>query len=131
MEYHEDRLPAAAFDVALIFGSMVDFTNENRVMRECKRRFPRARVGVFGPFPARYPEKFPDADFVVGGEAEAFFLDGRAERMLDAHGLIDNDAVLDLDHLPPPDYSGFPIHKYSYAPMLPRKPYLPLLASKG
>lgn len=131
VEYFEDRLPVAASDVALIYGSMVDHSNENKVLREYKRRFPSDRVGVFGPFPARFPDRFPEGHFVIGGEAEAFFVDGQAERLLSENGLIDDHAALDLDDLPPPDYSGFPIHKYSYAPMLPRKPYVPLLASKG
>lgn len=131
VEYFEDRLPDAASDVALIYGSMVDHSNENQVLCEYKRRFPRDRVGVFGPFPARFPARFPEAHFVIGGEPEAFFVDGHAERLLCQSGLIENNATLDLNDLPPPDYGGFPIHKYSYAPMLPRKPYVPLLASKG
>ena len=131
VEYFEDRLPCEPFDVALLLGSLVDLQNENRIAAETKRRFPNSRVGVFGPFPARFPGQYPATDFVIGGEAEAFFLECGAERMLCEDGLIRNDATLDLNDLPAPDYSGFPIERYSYAPMLPRRPYLPLLASKG
>lgn len=131
VRYYEDELPGEAFDVGLMYGSMVDHRNENAVVAEAKRRFPSSRIGFIGPFPERFPELFAAGDFVLGGEAEAFCLDGEIERLRDEKGFIKSEAVLKMDDLPAPDYSGFPISRYSYRPMLPRRPYLPLLASKG
>jgi radical SAM superfamily enzyme YgiQ (UPF0313 family) len=54
-----------------------------------------------------------------------------AARLREERGLIGGPAVVDMDELPRPDYDGFPISRYSYTPMLPKRPYLPLLASKG
>ncbi len=131
VHYYEDAWPDEPFDLGLLYGSMVDFRNENGILARLRDDFPAARVGVFGPFPARFPETFPQADFVIGGEPEAFFLYDEIDRLTKEDGLVGNDAALDLDDLPAPDFAGFPFHRYSYAPMLPRNPYLFLLTSKG
>lgn len=129
--YYEDAVPDRPFDVGLMYGSLVDFRNENEVVARLKKAFPSARIGFYGAFPARYPERFPAGDFVLGGEAEAFFLREDPARLTRESGLISNPHPLDLDELPTPDYAGFPISRYRYTPMLPKRPYLPLLASKG
>ncbi len=130
VRYYEGALPEEPFDVGLVLGSIVDFRNERRMVRALQRAWPGAKVGVFGGFPQRFPEHYPEADFVIGGELEAFCLYDDVARLCSAAGRVATPP-LNLDDLPAPDYSGFPIHKYAYAPMLPKKPFLTLQSSKG
>ncbi|MBI3627998.1 MAG: radical SAM protein, partial [Candidatus Rokubacteria bacterium] len=46
-------------------------------------------------------------------------------------GLVDSPDVKDLDRLPFPDWSCFPVHSYSYFPALRQRPFLPVLSSRG
>ncbi len=129
--YFDNALPDQAFDLALLRGSIVDVARENQIARELKSRFPGMRVGIFGPFPGQEPDSYPEADFVVRGEIEALCLHSDLHSLRDASGLLDCGVLADLDALPTPDYSGFPIDRYRYAPMLPAAPFLPLIASQG
>ncbi len=63
-----------AFDLVLIYGSIVDFHNELNIARNIKNKYPKTKIGFFGTFPTVRPEIFKEADFVIKGEAEGFFL---------------------------------------------------------
>ena len=134
VRYFEDVVPDAIgnsdFDVILMYGSIVDFKWENLVCGELKKRYPKARVGVFGPFPSRFPEYFSHADFVLGGESEAFFMDEFVD-VEQLKGIVQVSKMTDFERIPTPDFDGFPIHKYRYFPALGKTPFVPMLASKG
>ena len=53
--------------------------------------------------------------------------------MADASGHVvpSADGNVELDALPWPDWSAFPIHDYGYFPLLKKKPFLTLLSSRG
>lgn len=118
-----------AFDLVLIYGSIVDFHNELNLARSIKNKYPKTKIGFFGTFPTVRPEIFKAADFVIKGEVESFFLHEFQDNNLS--GVIEVKKSLDLNDLPSPDFSGFPIKEYSYFPALREKPFLVLQASKG
>src|SRR3989344_3670781 len=130
VEYFEERLPDCHFDVMLIYGSIVDCAHENRACKQLKEQFPQSRIGIFGSFPSRNPHIFNNADFALLGEAESFFMnDFHGIKQLD--GNVPVTTLTDLDALPSPDYSGFPLKKYRYAPAIMQKPFVMLAASRG
>ena len=74
VEYFEGKLPKKNFDLVLIFGTIVDYKNENMKCRIIKKKLPNAKVGFIGPFPSIKSELFDTADFIIIGEPENYFL---------------------------------------------------------
>lgn len=132
VKYFEGKLPKPGedFDIIFVYGTVVDYKNENWTCRVLKDRFPKARVGLFGPFPSRNPEVFNSGDFVLLGEIEAFFMkDFKSIDQLKGPVIVSE--LTDMDKLPSPDFEGFPINEYSYSPAISEKPFVALQASKG
>lgn len=117
-------------DVILIYGTIVDYPNELRVFHELKQLYPMARIGFFGPFPAQMPHLFNAADFVIKGEAEAFFMN-EYQSVEQLRGIISVQMLTDMDALPKPDFTNFPISSYNYSPVLLQRPFITLQTSKG
>lgn len=67
-KYYEGTLPEIEPEVALIYGSIVDYKNELAVAKELKKKFPKAKVGFIGPFASTKPELFEAAEFVIVGD---------------------------------------------------------------
>lgn len=116
-------------DLALVPTSIVDCRYELEVVRKLKKN--GLRVGVYGTFVSTVPEFFiKDVDFIIKGEPEAGVLkiikDGKLPKGIFEVGLVRN-----LDDLPFPDWDQFPIKEYSYSPALNKKPFLPMLSSRG
>lgn len=132
VKYYEREVPPSdeKFNIILLYGSIVDCYHENEVAKTIKKNFPNAKVGFYGSFPSRFPEVFNGGDFVLLGEAEAFFMNDFKD-LSQLNGPVKVTSMTDMDALPTPDFDGFPVKKYSYFPCLPKKPFLPLQASKG
>ena len=129
--YFEGNLPEyGEFDIILLYGSIIDYKNENKVCKLLKEKFPKSKVGIFGPFPSRNPELFNSGDFVLLGEAESFFMND-FQGLDQLKGFIPVYSLTDMDNLPSPDYDGFPIKEYGYFPVIDEKPFVTLQASKG
>ena len=58
VKYFESSLLSLTeeFDVILIYGSIVDYINENKIARILKKKFPQSKIGFFGSLPSRFPE---------------------------------------------------------------------------
>jgi len=130
VQYFEGHLPETPFDLILLYGSIVDYHNENKVCEALKEKFPNTRVGFFGPFPSRNPGLFKSGGFVLLGEAEAFFMND-FNSLDQMQGNIPVTSLTDMDALPNPDFTGFPIKEYSYSPAISQKPFVTLAASRG
>ncbi|MBX9782265.1 MAG: B12-binding domain-containing radical SAM protein [Chitinophagaceae bacterium] len=132
VQYFENEIPLANvhFDVILLYGTIVDFKNENEHCLKLKEQFPNSKIGFFGPFPALMPHLFRTADFVILGEAEAFFMNEFISTF-QLEGQVNVLSLTDMEELPLPDFTGFPVTSYSYHPILPYQPFLILQASKG
>ncbi len=128
--YFEGTLPQEEFTVILIFGSIVDYTHENKVCRELKERFPHSRIGFIGPFPSTMPELFTNADFIIKGDFEKYFLNIFAD-IAELRDVITVHGNVDMDSLPRPELEGFPIRSYNYYPAITRRPFFTLQSSKG
>ena len=126
-QYTNDVIDA---DLALIYSSLVDHSAEREMAMRYKRE-TKAAVAFIGPFASHCPDQFLDvADLVVAGEPEQFALDLAAGGELGS-GVVRSLEVKDLDSLPFPDWSTFPVHSYSYFPALRQRPFLPVLSSRG
>ena len=116
-------------DLVLVPSSIVDCRHELGIIKVLKKK--GFYVGVFGTFASAVPEFFlADADFVIRGEPEAGILKIISDSRL-PKGLLEVQPVQDIDSLPYPDWSLFPIKKYSYSPALNKKPVLVMLSSRG
>jgi anaerobic magnesium-protoporphyrin IX monomethyl ester cyclase len=129
-KYYEGSLPRVAPDLILIYGSIVDFHYENKIAKLLKSRFKHCRVGFIGPFPSTKPELFSQGDFVIKGDFEEFFLN-HYHSLSQLEGIVKVDQKCDLDQLPSPELSGFPIAQYGYFPAIIKKPFFTLQASRG
>lgn len=132
VKYYEGLLPCKddVPDLVLVYGSIVDYVNENAQARQLKHSFPNAKVGFIGPFPSQQPELFLSGNFVIRGEPEAYFLNEFAN-LHQLAGVINVSSRIDMDALPCPDFDGFPISDYNYHPLLNKTPFVTLLSSKG
>ena len=116
-------------DLAIIQSSMVEHTAELRTAERI-RQTSRAKIGFIGPFAGARPELYQGhADFILRGEPEAW-----GERLANGEiptGLVNGTEPFKADDLPFPDWSPFPVHRYSYLPALAKRPFLPMLGSRG
>jgi anaerobic magnesium-protoporphyrin IX monomethyl ester cyclase len=127
-EYTNGVVPDA--DLALIYSSLVDHRAERAMAMRYKQE-THATVAFIGPFASHCPDQFLDvADIVVAGEPEQFALDLVASGRLPA-GVTPSPDIQNLDSLPFPDWSTFPVRSYSYFPALRQRPFLPILSSRG
>lgn len=117
----DDALPRAS--LAIVLSSITDASAERRM---CERfRAAGTRVVVVGAYASAHPEHYDDvADAVVRGEPEAL-----GEALLDVDGVVSAGDVPDLDALPFPDWSPFPVRRYRYAFL--RGPTLPVGSARG
>lgn len=131
-QYYEGKLPAAADepDIILIYGSLIDYKNENAVCRLLKERFARAKVGFIGPCPSTKPDLFASGDFIIIGDFEYFFLKEFQDRSQLTNQVLVNGKI-SLDELPLLELEGFPINEYSYSPAITKKLFFVLQSTKG
>jgi radical SAM superfamily enzyme YgiQ (UPF0313 family) len=92
-----------------------------------------AIVGALGAFASVNPQYYLRSfDFVIAGEPEKALIQiARGEEPEQLRGVIKSELVEDLDSLPFPDWTMFPIDKYRYYPTLSGKPFLTILSSRG
>ena len=72
VEYFPSKIPKYYFDIFVLYGSIVDYKMENNVAGELKKNYSQSKVGFIGPFPEIMPDLFSNADFIIGGEPDAF-----------------------------------------------------------
>ena len=111
------------------------------------RREQGVAVGLMGDAATQFADELlrEDAcDFIIrGNEPELVVREIAARRTFEnIKGVIrieggriedggDPGAIQDLDSLPVPDWSLFPVHAYRYFPILRQRPFLPVLSSRG
>ena len=118
-------------DIIVLASSMHHYRYERDFAREIKQRFPRAKIGFIGPFSSEFPERFEAvSDFIILGEPEEIF-EQICRGNIEAVGRIVAPGKVDVNRLPFPDWKGFDLDSYGYAPILPRKPFLTIQASRG
>lgn len=128
--YQENDTVNEEYDLLIIYGSLVDYKNENSVAERISKIYPNTKLMFFGTFPSVKPELFSGVSSVIVGEIESFFLH-EFKKNKKYPKIIRVKSALDLDDLPTPDFTNFPIEKYSYSPAISEKPFLVLTSSKG
>lgn len=114
-------------DLVIMHGSMPNHGNELKSLKELKER--GIKVGMIGPFPAMKPELFKDAEFIIKSDVENILGDIKNENDI-PKGIV-SVPVVNLDELPYPDWSLFPVKKFSYEPIINKKPFTFVLSSRG
>ncbi|MBX7193964.1 MAG: B12-binding domain-containing radical SAM protein [Sandaracinaceae bacterium] len=131
---HEDAAEAAGRcggDAVLLHSSLVDSAAERALLDALRAR--GMRTIVFGAAATSVPDLYlSHADVVLRGEPEGAsdelwreLLQGGAE------GAVDVGSVPDLDALPFPDWSPFPVERYRYALLSTRGVTLPIQSARG
>ena len=129
--YFCEQFKGQKFDIYLIASSMAHSDFELAESKKIKTAYPNSKVGFIGPFASEFPDLYlKSADFVILGEPEDAFENICTTNVI-KDGKIISAQIDDLDNLPFPDWSIFPIEKFGYFPSLPRKPFLTIQASRG
>ena len=127
VQYVENQVVEA--DLVIIKSSIVDYKAE-LAFAQRYREETGAKVGFIGAFSGQMPELFlKKSDFVVKGEPESALMKIAKGKI--PKGLVKSPPVVNLDKLPFPDWSIFPVERYRYGPSLKEKPVLPMLSSRG
>jgi len=118
-------------DVVIIANSMHCYQDELRWAARQRAHSPNAKVGFYGPFVQEKPSFFSEGvDFRIGGELESTifaFLDGG----ISFDGDLNYGIVKDVTRLPIPDWTGMDYKRFSYFPLLHRRPFFPIQSSRG
>lgn len=118
----------SGYDLVVIHSSIVGCKSEI-ALADNIRKNSNVKVCFIGPFSSFKPEIFlGHSDFVIAGEPESIFF-SLGEDM--PSGLVRSEPLKDLDALPNPSWDIFPVKEYSYRPLITRKPFLPILSSRG
>jgi len=130
VEYLEGGMVFKEYDLVVIKGSIVDYRFETEVGQKIKNKYPKTKVIFFGAFPSAEPALFGMADSVVVGD-ELNFFQNEFSSIDDLPKIIKITGGVNMNDLPAPDFTGFPIHQFSYFPSLSQKPLIFLIASQG
>jgi len=130
VEYAQDRMPRGA-NLYVFCPSLITLDLERRVMARLLKRDPAARVLVVGLVASVMPEQFNGLDVtVVKGEAEQLLW--RLDEVLDRPSAsVQLGTIEDLDSLPPPDWSPFPVRRFRIGYDFWRFPTALIQASRG
>ncbi len=117
-------------DLIIIPTTIVDCKNELKFAKRIKKERKKTKIGLIGPFAGVKPDYYEGCyDFIVSGEPENVFFSITDKKI--PEGYIVSKPVKDLDSLPFPDWDKFQVNKFSYKPILTKKPMLPILTSRG
>lgn len=128
VEYLENKIPSNS-DLVILQGSLIRYTKEIEFLKKIKKE-TKAKIGIVGPLASVKPELFQEcSDFIILGEPEQVIYSIKDENI--PKGLVRSEPLTDLDSLPYPDWSIFPIDKFNYFPIITKKPFTFILSSKG
>ena len=118
-------------DYIIIASSITQYLDEIELARRIKEKFPLSKVGFINTFSSVMPDIFKDvSDFIIIGEPEWAILEFTRGN-LELRGQIEICQKGLLDDLGYPDWEGFPYKSFSYFPSLPKRPFFPVLSSRG
>lgn len=125
VEYKINEVPDT--DLVVVASSLICCKDEVSYIKKIKKDTD-SKVGVIGSLASVNPSIYQDADFTVIGEPEQAFMDIKDEV---PNGTVISEEIADLDTLPFPNWEPFPVERYSYFPVLKKKPILFLVTSRG
>ncbi len=106
----------------VIYGSIVCCELENKLISQIRELDENVKIFVVGTYPTKFPENFKDADYIVIGEPEEFFIkwSGKFKDLVENDKYIFSENLKNLDLLPIPIFTKTYSKKFSYSPMLSR-----------
>ena len=114
----------------LFHPALVAYKTDLEIVTHIKQKFPNIVLGAFGPFVSACTKEVHDYfDWVAVGEIDKLLTDNSLKELkgiCHSNGYIDN-----LDTLPFPDWGPFDINKFSYKPMIVKKPFFTMQGSRG
>jgi radical SAM superfamily enzyme YgiQ (UPF0313 family) len=125
IEYKINEIPES--DLVILASSLICNKKEVSYIKRIKKETD-AKVGVIGKLASVIPSIYSDADFIIIGEPEHALLNIKDEIPT---GNIVSDEMGNMDELPFPDWDPFPYKKFSYFPVLKRKPIFFMETSRG
>jgi len=128
VEVLTNKIPVDS-DLVVIQCSLVRHNLEIDFIKKIKTQ-TNAKIGIIGPFASVKPDIFIKyADFIIQGEPEEIALQINDNYI--PRGIVKSNPITDLDSLPFPDWSVFPVEKFSYKPTLSRRPFTFIQSSRG
>ena len=123
-----NKLPVG-FDLVIMHCSLVRHNLEINFLKQIREK-TKTKIGVIGPFASVKPELFLKyVDFIIAGEPEEAAFKIKNPDSLS--GIVESKPVMDLDSLPFPDWSVFPIEKFGYKPTITKKPFTFIQGSRS
>ena len=99
-------------EIAIILGSMVDYNNEIKFMKDLREIHSDVKIIVVGSFPSAMPEIYEShADFIIKGDPELAFLD-ILKKGFPKEKIIQSKRPQDLNILPMPFWEPFIKNNY-------------------
>ncbi len=127
--HYSGAIPAA--DLYLVYISLVEYNSEIEAIRTIRMQYPRSKIGLIGTFVTIFPEELKEySDFVIKGESEGFFKNYEGD-YLALSGVVEAPAMDNLDVLPFPDWSFFPLNSFKHSLFFGNVPVYPILGSRG
>jgi radical SAM superfamily enzyme YgiQ (UPF0313 family) len=120
VSYYKNQIPEIA-DLAIINTTAIRFSEELSAIKALKSK--NIKVCVYGAMADALPEYYSDADIVITENYESVF-ELIAQKGLIISGIIKGEQRNDLDLIPIPDWDIFKPLNFSYAPLLPGKPFV-------
>jgi len=129
VEVLTNRIPQDA-DVILVHSSTTEHDTEIEFCKKTRAQTD-SRVGAIGPMATFVPQPYLDVvDFVVSGEPESFFAAWPQGDYM-PEGVVSQPTEQELYETNFPAWEYFDFKRFSYFPNIPRKPIVPVLASRG
>ena len=117
-------------DIFILYGSLVEYSNEIEIAKLIKSLHPEAKIGFIGLFPSVRDDLFIEhADFVIKGEAEYYFLNNAINDKF--KGVLGPEELEDLNALPFPDWNGFDENKFRHSPFFGDNFVYPVQFTRG
>ncbi|MCK9614362.1 MAG: B12-binding domain-containing radical SAM protein [Candidatus Omnitrophica bacterium] len=128
VSYAINTIPKDA-DLIIMQCSLIRHNAELDFIKAIKKN-TKAKIGLIGPFVSVRPDLFIEhADFIVKGEFEEVVL--RMKGSYIPEGIVEGTPIQNLDILPFPNWSIFPVKLYSCRPLLPKMPFIFIQSSRG
>jgi len=128
VKFLENKIPTDS-DIIIIQPSLIRHKKEIRFLKKI-REATSSKIGLVGPFVSVKPELFRKySDFMIIGEPEQAISKIKNRKI--PRGIIKSRSTKNLDELPYPDWSIFPLKRFSYGLILPKKPFTFILSSRG
>ena len=128
MEVLTNKIPEDS-DLTIVQCSLIRHNLEIHFLKRIRQE-TNSKICLIGPFVSVRPKLFLEyADLIIQGEPESVAF--RINKNDSFKGIIKAEPIMDLDSLPFPDWSVFPLEEFTYSPSILSKPFTFIQSSRG